>query len=292
MPGRPLGKRLVDEADVDQVLVLAIAADAIDIGALRGVVEIGEAGVVELQIGAAERREAGDLLGVDLGEVVPERRHVGVGACGRSPRGRRGNAASTATGSSALRSTLASTLADRRFEEGEILAEDRLVEAELAADPMRGRAEFDRARLVLELDVQAMVAVADPADLVEKIHVPGAAAHFAVGDPPETEVALQLDRVADRLVLGARSSAAEIRPASRSARAFSNSAGRSRLPTWSARNGGVACGILGRPSLFDAFFGQRELSACRAVARLSRYFAAFAARSTGSASLSAARASS
>src|SRR6266404_1130998 len=44
----------IDQADVGQMLLLAVAADARDIGALSGVVEIGEAGVVELQIAAAE----------------------------------------------------------------------------------------------------------------------------------------------------------------------------------------------------------------------------------------------
>jgi hypothetical protein len=36
------------------VLVLAIAADAVDVGTLRQVVKICEAGVVELQIGTTE----------------------------------------------------------------------------------------------------------------------------------------------------------------------------------------------------------------------------------------------
>src|SRR5579862_1877972 len=85
---------------------------------------------------------------------------------------------------------------------GKIVAENDLVEAELALDPVRGRGEFDRAGVVLELDMKAMVAVADPANPVEKIHVPRAAAHLAVGDALEADAPLQRDPIADRLVLG------------------------------------------------------------------------------------------
>src|SRR5579872_2521271 len=47
-----------------------------------------------------------------------------------------------------------------------------------------------------------MVAVGDAADLVEEIHMPGAAAHLAIGDALEAEIALQLDPVTDSGVLG------------------------------------------------------------------------------------------
>src|SRR6266436_4110875 len=76
---RLAGERGVDQADVGQMLLLAVAADARHIGALGRVVEIGEAGVVELQIGAAECGKTGDLLPVDPGEVVPEGVHLGIG---------------------------------------------------------------------------------------------------------------------------------------------------------------------------------------------------------------------
>src|SRR5207247_9615822 len=56
-PGGPAGERLVDEANVGQVLRVAVAADARHIVALGGIVEIGEAGVVEPEVGAAESRE-------------------------------------------------------------------------------------------------------------------------------------------------------------------------------------------------------------------------------------------
>jgi hypothetical protein len=61
------------------VLLLAVAADARHIGALRRIVEIGEARVVKLQIAAAARRKAGNLLPIDLGEIMPEGVHLGIG---------------------------------------------------------------------------------------------------------------------------------------------------------------------------------------------------------------------
>ena len=58
--------------DVVLVQVRRVAADRLDVLALRRVVDVGEAGVVELQVAAAELVDALDLLGVGGGEVVPE----------------------------------------------------------------------------------------------------------------------------------------------------------------------------------------------------------------------------
>src|SRR5580700_2393345 len=62
----------VDLPDVTQVQVLGVLAAAGDLGALGRVVEVGEAGVVELQVTAAEGAEPGDLVGVRGGQVGPE----------------------------------------------------------------------------------------------------------------------------------------------------------------------------------------------------------------------------
>ena len=56
--GRPR-ERLVDVADVLDVLALGIAADRGDVLALVRVVHVGEARVVELEVGAAELAERG-----------------------------------------------------------------------------------------------------------------------------------------------------------------------------------------------------------------------------------------
>src|SRR4051795_1697749 len=71
-------ERLVDVADVELVLVLGVAAETRDHLALLGVVEVGEARVVELQVRAPAVRERADLGGVRARQVAPEAVHVGV----------------------------------------------------------------------------------------------------------------------------------------------------------------------------------------------------------------------
>ena len=71
--------------------VLGVAALARDQGALLGVVEVGEAGVVELEIRATELGHAPHLLGVRRSEVGPERLEVRVDGLDLSPPGRRGS---------------------------------------------------------------------------------------------------------------------------------------------------------------------------------------------------------
>ena len=57
-PGGPTGERLVDVADVLDVLPLGVAADRGDVLALVRVVHVREARVVELEVRAAELAEA------------------------------------------------------------------------------------------------------------------------------------------------------------------------------------------------------------------------------------------
>ncbi len=78
MPSGRLAMRLVETADVELVLVVGIAADLDHVLALRRIVEVGEARVVQLQVGAAELAEARDLLAVGRREVVPEHVEVGI----------------------------------------------------------------------------------------------------------------------------------------------------------------------------------------------------------------------
>jgi hypothetical protein len=77
-----------------------------------------------------------------------------------------------------------------------------------------------------------------PAELVDEVHVPGLAAELAVGRGLEADLLLASDDVADRLVLqpaqlGVVDAAGGVVVAG-----LQSSFGRSRLPTWSARNGG------------------------------------------------------
>ena len=55
---RAVGDRLVDLLDVAQVQVLAVLAALVDLLALAGVVEVGEARVVHLQVACSRARAA------------------------------------------------------------------------------------------------------------------------------------------------------------------------------------------------------------------------------------------
>ena len=62
MPSGRLAMRVVEVADVGLVLVLGVVAELADLLALARIVEVGEARVVELQVGAAELAEPPHLL--------------------------------------------------------------------------------------------------------------------------------------------------------------------------------------------------------------------------------------
>src|SRR4051794_18816103 len=68
---------------------------------------------------------------------------------------------------------------------------------------MRSRAELDGAVLVAEPDRQPLICPGDPADPVDEVHMPGAAAEFAVGHAFQADLLLHLDDIADRGVLDA-----------------------------------------------------------------------------------------
>jgi hypothetical protein len=74
---RATGDGGVDLLDVPQMLVLGVVAALGQLGPLGRVVEVGQAGVVELQVGAAERGQRLDLFGVGGREVRPELLLVG-----------------------------------------------------------------------------------------------------------------------------------------------------------------------------------------------------------------------
>ncbi len=131
------------------MLVLGISAELGDVFALRRVVEIGEAGIVKLQIGAAELAQAFDLVGIDLAEVVPEFRQIRIdvavdhriAAAILHHAGRRDGQLRRARG-------------DRRLEEFELLTEDAFLQLELAGDAERRRGKFDPALRIVELDLE------------------------------------------------------------------------------------------------------------------------------------------
>ena len=130
------------------------------------------------------------------------------------------------------------------LQERERVGEDRLLEPDRPVDPQRGRGELDRPCVVAEL-ARACVSSAwrDAAELVDEVHVPGGAAELPVGGRLQADLLLHPHDLADRRRPRRRAAprrdpaGREVGSGPRAARA-----GRSRLPTWSARNGGWSRG--------------------------------------------------
>ncbi len=163
------------------MLVLRVATELLDVLALRGVVEIGEARVIELQIGAAESAEPGDLFGVDALQVGPEQLHVRIDVriehrldAAVVNHARRGNRAASASASSPTSGTRSR---HRRSSSRSTAARSRAVPTGLKEmSPL----------LAVERDLQVRVGlhVRETADLLDEVHVPGVATDLAVRDAP------------------------------------------------------------------------------------------------------------
>ena len=195
--GRSASARLIVR-DVGEVLLVAVLAARVELGALRGVVEVGEARVVELEVGAADVGEALDLQRVDVREVVPEVADVRVDrGVDRGPpaavvdHARRGD-----------RQLRRARAADGIGEKREVLAEDRVVKRQALVHARPRRRELDRAPVVAEARLHRVLRALDAAELVDEVHVPGGAAQLPVGDRAQADLLLHRDRVANRLVLG------------------------------------------------------------------------------------------
>ncbi len=65
----------------------------------------------------------------------------------------------------------------------------------------RRRLERDLFLLVAHLDAQRLVGLADAAELIDEVHVPGATAELAVGRGLQPDVLLHLHDLADGVVL-------------------------------------------------------------------------------------------
>ena len=197
MPAGLFGQRLIERADVPDVRVLAVFAHLVHLLALRRIVQIRQADVVQLQIGAAQLREFGDLLRVDLRQIVPEFVDIGInrGIDGRAP-------AAIVHHAGRWNGELGRRVR-HRLQEREVVAEDAFVELELALDLQGRGGEFDHALLIAKLHLHVVLHLGGAAHLVEEIHVPGSAAELAVGDPFQAQVFLPADHVADGLVFNA-----------------------------------------------------------------------------------------
>src|SRR5262245_60756252 len=80
---------MVQDAQVSEVLARAVAAKPRDVFALRRIVQISKAGVIDLQVSAPEAHQLGDFVCIDSLEVVPEpvevRVYVMIDGCTPSP---------------------------------------------------------------------------------------------------------------------------------------------------------------------------------------------------------------
>ena len=164
--------------------------------ALLRIVEIRETRVVELQILAAALAELDDLLRVHRTQVVPELFHARIhahvdrrAAAAVVDHARRGNR------------QLRRAVADDRFQELEVVAEDAAVEVQLARHAQAGRREIDVALVAVEVHGDVLLDLLHAADLVHEVHVPRRAAELAVGDALQADVLLHLHDGADRIVL-------------------------------------------------------------------------------------------
>src|SRR5436305_10743360 len=161
-------ERVVDLADVAQVQVVGVLAPGGDLGPLYRVVEVGQAGVVELEIGTPQGGQPGDLVGIGGGQVAPELLDVRIDV-----RVDRGRAATVVDHVRRGDGQLRGGAARQRLQIGEVLFEDRLGHMDLAAHVQRRRGELDVPGRVVELHRQVARRLADPADLVDEVHVPG-----------------------------------------------------------------------------------------------------------------------
>ena len=175
--------------------MLGVVAARVQLRPLGGIVQVGEARVVELQIGASEGRDSGDLLRVRRAQVIPElvdrRIHRRVDRCRAAPvvhHARRGDRE--------LRREPC-----RLLQEREVVREDRLTDIDPVVDLQGRRFEGDLLLLVAHLDAEVVVALPDATELVDEVHVPRGAAELTVGRGLEPDVLLHPHDVADRVVL-------------------------------------------------------------------------------------------
>ena len=114
---------------------------------LVGVVEAGEAGVVELHVAAARVGEGADLVGPSGGEVGPERVEIRVDAAVDGTR-----AAAQQHHAGRRDRHLRHRRAHRACEEPEVVGEDRRVEVQRLVDGQPVGDELAGALVVAELD--------------------------------------------------------------------------------------------------------------------------------------------
>ena len=131
------------------------------------------------------------------------------------------------------------------LQELEIGELDRPRVAQLPGDVHHRRGEVDLAAGAVEARRDAAARL-DALELLQKVDVEIGAPELAVGDALQPEILLEPDDVADRRVLDGTQLVLGDRSLLERSRASSSSLGRRKLPTWSARNGGLVPRVMGR----------------------------------------------
>ncbi len=135
------------------MLVFGVVAAIVEQPPLSGVVQVGEAGVVELQVAAAQAGDAADLFGVGGTEVGPELLLVGVdlrvdGRTAAPVVDHAGRRDGQLGGDAVIHPVR---------QEGEIVAENRLGEPDRGVDRQRRRLEIELALIVAEVHLDLLI---------------------------------------------------------------------------------------------------------------------------------------
>jgi hypothetical protein len=176
--------------------MLGVLAALADLGPLRRVVQVSQAGVVELQVAAAQVTQPLDLVGVGQRQVTPEllevRVDVGI---------EHGRPAPVVHHVRRRNGLLGHRRGHVRLQEREILTENSVVKFNLAADVQRRRSVFNCSRRVGELHREVSWRLLHAAKGVDEVHVPRRPAELTVGGRLQAHLLLHPDRLDDLLIL-------------------------------------------------------------------------------------------
>src|SRR3984957_18653531 len=193
-----IADRIIHEPTIEARQGVGIVAARLGRFADRRIAEIGEIGVVELEIAAATLGEIGDLVAIGGGEIVVEAFQLGVdavadrlAAAAEMEHRRRGNAD-------------LGGLARCAFEEIEISPLDRRGMANLGFDMHGRRPEADfRAVVLAKLGGEFAIGDRDAVEFLKKIDMEKGAAKLAVRDAFEPDALLAPYNLSNAVVLDA-----------------------------------------------------------------------------------------
>ena len=193
---RPVADRIVDELAIETRQRVRVVAARLGALADIGVAQIGEVGVVELQVAAAARGQIGDLGPVGGGQIIVEVLQARVdGLADRL-------APAAEMQHRGGRDADFRRLRRHGLEKIEIRPLNRRHVPDLASDMHRRRLEADLGPVVFaEGRDEFAVMGLDAFQALEEIDMKKGAAEFPVGDPLEPHVLLRAHDLADALVL-------------------------------------------------------------------------------------------